>query len=84
MLARAQARDRLLVVGAAREVIAAQALDGHDLAVEQGRGGQVHRVVAGRLPQADRRTADRARVGLRVEATVARIVVLAPGTRGTW
>ena len=78
VLARAQSRDRLLVVGAAREVVAAEALDGHDRAVEQGRGGQVHRVVAGRLPQPHGRTARRARVGLRVEAPVARVVVLGP------
>ena len=83
VLARAQPRDRLLVVGAAREVVAAQALDGDDRAVEQRRGGQAQRVVAGRLAQAHGRPAGRARVGLRVEAAVGGVVVLGPAARRT-
>ena len=82
VLARAQRGDGLLAVGAAGEVVAAEALDGEDLAVEQVLRGGAQRVLdaldggAVALEQPHLRPADRAGVGLGVEAPVQRILVL--------
>ena len=81
VLARAQQRDGGLVVGAAGEVVAAEALDREDLAVEEVLHGGAHGVVAVdrrpvALEQAHLRPAHGARVGLRVEAAVERVLVL--------
>jgi hypothetical protein len=69
VLARAQARDHLLVVRPAREVESADALDRDDRAVEQRAGGDLD-------ARRDARAARRAGVRLRVEAPVGRVVVL--------
>ena len=70
------------VVGAAGEVVAAEALDRDDRAVAQQRGGRRHRVGgaghgAGPISVGPR-AARRAGVRLRVEAPVARVLVLRP------
>ena len=84
VLARAQRRDRGLVVGAAGEVVAAEALDRHDRAVAQQRrrgGDRVRGPPAGAPVRRRARPARRARVRLGVEAPVARVVVLGPAGR---
>ena len=77
--------------GVDREVIAAQPLHGHDEPFPRtssaARGDGVRRIypVSRRpLPQADLRPADRAGVGLGVEAAVERVVVLGLARRRTW
>ena len=83
VLARAQPRDGRLVVGPAREVVAADPLDRQDrAAAEQRRGGR-HRVAGGgaavaRRDQPRPRPAVRARVRLGVEAAVRGVLVLRP------
>ena len=81
VLARAQRARPPLVVGAAREVVAAEALDRDDRAVAQQRGGRRDRVAGAGHASADQRAprpARRAGVRLGVEAAVARVVVLGP------
>ncbi len=89
VLARAQPRDGRLVVGAAREVVAADPLDGQDRAAAEQRSGGRHRVAGGgaavaRRDQPRPRPAVRARVRLGVEAAVRRVLVLRPARRRTW
>ena len=84
VLARAQRGHHRLVVGAAREVIPADALDGENRAVAQRGRGRGHRVIAapGRRHlavarhQRHARTARRTGVGLGVKAPVPGVLVL--------
>ena len=84
MLARAQCRGRGLVVGATREMEASDAFDGDDPSVSEGPSSGLNRIrragavsnPAGGVEQRDRRTALWTCVWLRVEASVAGVVVL--------
>ena len=86
-LALAQARDRGAVARIAHEVEAAQALDRHDASVRQRPRRAGERRVAARergalrVPERQARPAGRAGDGLRVEAAVARVLVLGPAGR---
>ena len=84
VLARAQRRDRLGIVGAAGEVVAAEALDRDDRTGDQRRRrrrdgiGRVAetRILAGGVREPGPRPAGRAGVRLRVEAAIERVLVL--------
>ncbi len=79
VLARAQRGHRLLAGGVGGQVVAAEALDGEDLAAAEESGGRPERVravVVARIEQRQPGTAGRAAGGLGVETAVGGIVVL--------
>jgi len=80
VLAFAQARDGFGIACIAGEVIAAEALDGNDLAAQQARQG-FGDGVARHIPQRELRTAYGTGIRLRMEAAVGRVVVFAPAGR---